>query len=269
MESAEDAFLKTRFLAPILPNGQVRVRIEGVVCTLRVEGAIEPGWAILKPLAIDRAKVVRQSKKRQLRQYLALFPQIQLLLVARKYKTDDWLAIKAHDGDRRFHFGGRKRVVTLRFVQGAERFQNVIARFDGSHFWFEKVNRRRNSAIAAYLREALAAESEPETLHKSTLSKEERYAYQLAYEGMLAAEQNKDEMRLTEALAHAGAKLESYIERDDTYSVTYQVDDETHRSTIRKDDLTVMVSGVCLSGLDHDFDLQSLVGVLRERRERY
>lgn len=50
MESAEDSFLKTRFLAPVWPNGQVRVRIEGVVCTLRVEGTVKPGWAILKPL---------------------------------------------------------------------------------------------------------------------------------------------------------------------------------------------------------------------------
>lgn len=265
MEAAEDSFLKTRFLAPILPNGQVRVRIEGVVCTLQVEGAAKAGWAILKPLAIDRAKVVREPRKSQLRKYLRLFPQVQLLLVARKGSTEDWLAVAAHYGDRRFHFSGP---VTLHFVQDADVFQNVIARFDGHHFWFEKVNRRRSPAIAAYLRQALAAESKPDTLHKSTLSKEERYAYRLAYKGRLAAQQNTSEARLSRALDHAGAKLESYIEREDAYTVTYHVDDETHRSTIRKDDLTVMVSGVCLSGLDQDFDLQSLVGVLRERKEQ-
>ena len=58
MESAEDAFLKTEFLAPVLPGGRVRVRIEGLVCTLRVTGRASPGWAILKPLSMDRARVV-------------------------------------------------------------------------------------------------------------------------------------------------------------------------------------------------------------------
>ncbi len=274
MESAEDSFLKTRFLAPVLPNGQVRVRIEGVVCTLRVEGAVKSGWAILKPLAIDRAKVVREPRKSQLRKYLTLFPKVQLLLVARKDSTevvarkdstDDWFAVAAHYGDRRFHFSGP---VTLRFVQDADLFQNVIARFDGHNFWFEKVNRRRSPAIAAYLRRALTDETEPDVLHKSTLSKEERYAYRLAYKGYLVTKEDRAEARLSKALDHAGAKLDSYVEREDAYTVTYQVDDETHRSTIRKDDLTVMVSGVCLSGLDHEFDLQSLVSVLRERKEQ-
>ncbi len=48
MESAEDDFLQTEFLAPVLPGGRVRVRIAGVVCTLRVVDRRQPGWAILK-----------------------------------------------------------------------------------------------------------------------------------------------------------------------------------------------------------------------------
>lgn len=216
-------------------------------------------------LAIDRAKVIREARKSQLRKYLTLFSKVQLLLVARKGSTDDWFAVAAHYGDRRFRFSGP---VTLRFVRDTDLFQNVIARFDGHNFWFEKVNRRRSPAIAAYLRRALTDETKPDVLHKSTLSKEERYAYRLAYKGHLVTKEDRAEVRLSKALDHAGAKLDSYVEREDAYTVTYQVDDETHRSTIRKDDLTVMVSGVCLSDLDHEFDLQSLVGVLRERKEQ-
>ena len=42
-------------------------------------------------------------------------------------------------------------------------------------------------------------------------------------------------------------------------------DGEYHSSAISKQDLTVISSGICLSGLDRDFDLQSLVGVIEKR----
>jgi hypothetical protein len=38
-----------------------------------------------------------------------------------------------------------------------------------------------------------------------------------------------------------------------------------HTSAIAKADLTVVSSGICLSGRDRDFDLQSLVGVIEHQ----
>lgn len=259
MASAEEAFLKTEFLAPVLPGGRVRVRIAGLVCTLRVVGRVEPGWAILKPLGLDRARVISQPTLRQIRDYLSLFPAVRLVLVARAGHA--WLAVPAHRGDTRFRIDGTVRVY---LATGAEPFQRIVARFDGGLFWFQEVDRRRNPAIAAYLREALAAETPPEELHKPTLTAEERDAYRLAYRAIEAARRDRIEARLADALAHAGAELASYIERGDAYTVTFVVDGETHRSTVRRDDLTVLSAGICLAGEDQRFDLQSLVGVIRE-----
>jgi hypothetical protein len=266
MESAEDAFLETEFLAPVLPGGWVQVRIEGLVCTLRVTGRPSPGWAILKPLSMDRARVVAEPTLWQVRDYLELFPAVRLLLLARARSY--WLAIPAHRGDRRIQVEGPVRV---HLATGVEPFQQVISRFDGSHFWFQEVDRRRSAAIAAYLRAEFNAETPVEELHKPTLTAEEREVYRLAWQAVEAerqaaedARRDREEGRLADALAHAGAELTSYIEREDVYTVSYTVDGRAHRSTVRKDDLTVMAAGICLAGRDRRFDLQSLVGVLRE-----
>lgn len=266
MESAEDAFLETEFLAPVLPGGWVQVRIEGLVCTLRVAGQADPGWAILKPLSMDRARVVAEPTLRQVRDYLDLFPVVRLLLLARARSY--WLAFPAHRGDSRVQVDG---LVRVHLATGVEPFQQVISRFDGSTFWFQEVDRRRSPAIAAYLRAEFDAGTPVEELHKPTLTAEEREVYRLARQAVEAerqaaeaAQRDRVEVRLAEALAHAGAELASYIEREDAYTVTYTVDGRAHRSTVSKDDLTVMAAGICLAGRDRRFDLQSLVGVLRE-----
>ncbi len=264
MESAEERFLKAEFLAPVLPGGRVRVRIAGVVCTLRVAGPAEPGWAILKPLSLNTGReyslsVVGRPALRQIHEYLSLFPSVRLLMLSRD--DADWLAWPAHRGDTRFRIRGP---VPVHLASGVEPLQRIVARFDGVHFWFQEVDRRRSLAIAAYLREALAAETPPDALHKPTLTAEEREAYGVLYEAVAAARRGRVELHLAEALAHAGAELSSYIEREDAYTVSYTVDGRPYRSTVRKDDLTVLVAGICLSGQDRRFDLQSLVGVLRE-----
>jgi hypothetical protein len=288
MEAAEDAFLQTEFLAPVLPGGQVRVRIAGLVCTLRVTGRPEPGWAILRPLSMDRAEVVARPSLRQVRDYLNLFPAVRLLLVARAGHDPStgsgqaWLAIPAHRGDRRFQIEGPVRV---HLVTGVEPFQRIIARFDGTHFWFQEADRRRSPAIAAYLREALDAGTGPQDLHKPTLMAEEREAYRLVQEAADALLRDREQKRrarvriqrsdevirrdptkarLADALVHAGAELTSYIEQGDAYTVAFVVDGQARRTIVSKGDLTVLSAGICLSGQDQRFDLQSLVGVLRE-----
>ena len=261
MESAEQAFLETEFLAPVLSGGQVRVRIAGLICTLRVAARAQPGWAILKPLSLECAQAIARPTLRQIRDYLALFPAVRLLLLARA--GEDWLAVPAERGDRRFRIAGPVRV----HLASAEPFQRIVARFDGGRFWFQEIDRRRSPAIASYLRGAMAAETPPDALHKPTLTLEEREAYGLAYRAVEAAQRDRIQVRLTDALAHAGAVLASYIEREDAFAVTFTVDGHPFRSAVRKDDLTVLVAGICLSGQDRRFDLQSLVGVIREASE--
>jgi hypothetical protein len=58
--------------------------------------------------------------------------------------------------------------------------------------------------------------------------------------------------------------LVEYLERADSFRVTFTVGTRRYSSSVHKDDFTVQVAGICLSGEDQKFDLSSLVGVLRE-----
>jgi hypothetical protein len=259
--SAERDFLKAEFLAPVLRGGQVRVRIEGLVLTLRVTGPQEPGWAILRPLSMEKAEILRKPGRPQIRSYLGLFPSVRLLLLTRG--EAEWLAVQAQAGDTRFRIDG---AVPVHLAVGVEPFERIIARYDGARFLFQEADRRRSPAIAAYLREALRSGISPDRLRKPTLTAEEKEAYRRVFEALEEAKRSRVEIKLGDALSRADASLQSYIEHEDAFSVSFTANGRTHRATVRKDDLTVVSAGLCLSGQDQRFDLQSLVGVIQEAR---
>ena len=76
----------------------------------------------------------------------------------------------------------------------------------------------------------------------------------------------RDEWRLQRALKMGGGELRGFCDRDDYWLVEWTSGSgEHHNSAIAKNDLTVMSAGICLSGEDSNFDLQSLVGVVENR----
>lgn len=263
LAAAEEEFLRHSFLAPVRRGGGVRVRLAGVVCRLRVEPAGFEGWGVFRPLSHAAARLVRQASLAERQRYLDLFPLVRLVLCGRR--GGEWLAVPAHQADRRFRIEG---AVPVALVDDAQRFEVVETRFDGTQFWFERADPRRDPAAAAYLRRALEAMTEPDALDRPGLTAEERTAYAVNYWPRLQAEldarRDRVEERLRDALAHAGARFLGYLEHADGYRVEYEVDGRRHVSAVGEDDLTVQSAGICLSGEDARFDLQSLVGVLRE-----
>ena len=180
-------------------------------------------------------------------------------------ERERWLAIPAHRADARFRIDG---MVPIHLVEEAQPFEVLLTRFDGARCWYEGPDPRRDPGTAAYLRESLARMVEPDQLSRPGLTAEERAAYLLNYAPRLEAEgearRDRVEKRLRAALAHAGAEFREYQERGDVYRVAYEVNGRRHVSVVARDDLSVQVAGICLSGQDRHFDLQSMVGVLRE-----
>lgn len=266
LAAAEERFVGSEFLAPRLRGCQVCVRLAGVVCRLAVEPVSFTGWGVFRALSTSRAQLVRPAGLGERRRYLELFPVVRLILCQREGAA--WLAVPAHQADRRFRFRG---LVPVRLAEEVQLFDVVEARCDGTHCWFDRLDGRSDPARAAYLRQALQELLAPERLQRPGLTAEERSAYALAYaprfQAAEEARRDHTEERLRSALAHAGAALRGYVERADCYAVEYAVAGERHVSVVAKEDLAVQVAGICLSGHDEHFDLQSLVGVVRAAQQ--
>jgi hypothetical protein len=127
------------------------------------------------------------------------------------------------------------------------------------------VARRREEAERRY-------REDRERLRQERLRVEPRYVYRTGtYEEPPRAvpqtpgQRASAEARLRGALRTGGGSLRDYSDRGEYWLVEWTTrDGERHTSAIAKADLTVISSGVCLSGRDHDFDLQSLVAVIEK-----
>ncbi len=287
LAAEEDEFLRREFLAPAVPGGSIRVRIGGVVCKVRITPADFSGWGVFQPTSHRAARLVRQASLAERRSYLELFPAVRQIVCRRA--GDTWYGAPASFGDSRIRTEG---LAPLQLVEEVQLFDCVRTRYDGTQFWFDELDARHDPGSAAYLRSALNDQLRPEDLHRGGLTAEERAAYELNY-WMLQppeeqeqveeprrnpphrrrsrrprpgddAEADQVRQRLRESLSHAGAQLIDYLERADSFRVSYVAGGRQYTSSVNKDDLTVQVAGICLSGEDQKFDLASLVGVLRE-----
>jgi hypothetical protein len=265
LAAQEAAFLGREFLAPVVGSGSVCVRMAGVVCRMGIDAGEFRGWGVFRPVSYDAARFVREAGLRERRGYLDPLPQVRMILSQRSDKG--WQALPAQRGDRRVQVQVQGEV-PVQFVEGGEPFTVVRTRFDGRNFWFDGAETRHDPAAAVFLRESLERLVPPENLRRPGLTPEEKAAYTLRYFERVEVRERllRDEVeeRLRAALAHAGAEFVGYAEHRDGYRVTYRVGRQRHVSSVRKEDLSVQVAGICLSGQDARFDLHSLVGVLLE-----
>lgn len=277
VSAAETRLLETEFLAPCVPGGRVRARVQGLIYTFAPIPRDFEGWGIFVPLNQKEAQVLEEADLPLVAGYMKLLTRIRLRL-SRRLHNHTWLAYPVNESDagRRF---GEARPVAVHIVTDGAQFEQVVSRWDGQAFWFEDIDRRAEPSISERLRDALNQNTSSEQLTFSGITPEMRAAYQLAT-GTLRwdnkrpkksvqrhnARRNKpvsDEERLQDALRMAGGELRGFLDRAGYWTVEWVGrDGQRHTSAIAKDDLTVISSGICLSGRDRDFDLTSLVGVM-------
>jgi hypothetical protein len=233
--------------------------------------------------------------------YLELFPLLRVILLwpdtSGRY-PGTWLALPYNESDARQRFGFGMEPLPVFLCDptaGAERFERVLTRVDGRALWFEGTDILADPTHAEWLRTAAAQENSEEILpglaaserlallfwrlrqlelslaESTRLSEQARHQNRQEQSGWLSqqAHQLSLEGKLRHALAKADATLHSYSEvtaTDGSVSqliVEWSERGQTHRYRSSLDPrLTVVSSGICLSGRDSDFDLTSLVSVM-------
>jgi hypothetical protein len=329
------ALREHEILAPVLPGGRIRTRLDGLVYEFKPKGRWV-GWGRFQPLNEFEAVPLGEAMPWQRSDYLHLFPTLRVILLWPVERMKDeggrlnrrtgrptgqaaseshpssfaegtqvrilhpsqaWWALPYNESDARQRFGlAGGEMIPVYFCDplgGADRFERVVARVDGRALWFDGPDALADPMHAEWLREAASRPELPEK-YRPGLAASERLALlfghirQLELDGQLRppagghrnqreqqewlrqqAGRSRLEQRLRYALAKADATLHSFAETANpdgspgplVVEWSEQGQNYRYRSTIDPN-LTVVSSGICLSGHDNDFDLTSLVSVM-------
>ena len=286
---AEEEARRRRILAPCLPGGMIRVKVSGLVLTLRVTPGDFEGWGIFRAADDRVAELEEEPDLPSILRYLERLRPLRAWLCC-PLRRRTWLAYPASESDARQR-GGPARPFPLHLVSEASAFDRVVARHDGRSWWFGEPDRRSDPRTANQLRGAQAEGVAPDELRVPGLTPELRTAYTLAtakdtlptgarvlgqgsrpqagigpredeeLEGVRA--QTSDEQRLRRALEVGGGELHGVVDHGSYWTVEWSTGEgQRHTSAVSRDQLTVLSAGVCLDDRDSDFDLESLVGVM-------
>lgn len=265
LANQEQELQEQEFFAPCVPGGEVKTQIASIAYRFQPQPADFEGWGIFKPLDTRTAQWVDEPTLPQISEYLKLLKPLRFWLSYR-LKGQTWLAYPVNGDEARKRYGITKPTPVHLVTEGGA-FETIIARGDVSSWWFESVDRRADPQITDTLKQHLKQLTDPEMLQFSGMTPEAKITYELvAGQQEEFGTEKRDRRRLNQALQQGGGALQDFGDRGDYWQVEWTTaDGERHVSAISKGDLTVMSSGICLSGRDRDFDLQSLVGVIENR----
>lgn len=269
------------FIAPCVSGFPVRTRICRLVHTFKVRPDDFSGWGIFRPENPAVAVLARRADRRMIDSYLAIFRRVALRLIHPLDDRGSWLAFPANGADTARRLG-RTGAVAVHLVEDAARFDMISARWDGAALWFQGRDFSSDPILEEYLRSSLAGERSPDGLSKRGLTPEDHIAYETAFWREMLNEDLRgrgaepggagaaaaDRRRIGLALKRGGGRLIDLRETQDGWRVEWaSADGNRYSSHVSGGDLTVVGAGICLSGEDRKFDLQSLVGVVEGREE--
>lgn len=275
------------FVSPVYRNRWVATRIDKIIYRFKIRNA-QPGWYRFQPISQNAAKRIGEAEFSEIEGYLKILDTLRLVMVRREGDVIFGVPFKGN----KYGFEPTQIFpVYLAQDDMAMDFDEILCRFDGANVWYETVPMNNDPARSEYLRTALNERTVPGEIEFTGLRFEDKIAYAVRHQLMLdeeeairkaerearkAAQEAHDRelmrnsrVRIQRAVEHGGGVFKSFTERGNNFTVTYTVDGDEYTSQIAKDrNLTVLTAGFCLSGRDRDFDLTSLISVIREGEAR-
>ena len=256
LAQAEKEFQNSEFVAPIFSD-RVAVNIAGITAVYAVRPSNFRGWAILRPMADKLARVTAEAPRQLINKYLEVLPRFTMVICDLEKRlgfissTDNRISIT--------------QPLPFHLAENIELFDEIQVRFDGSRFVYENVLKLIPSRM---LKRECIKGIEDNKDPNPALNKGYREAYEYVYYKKQKEILGNKENRIKAAGERAGGNYISYSDlNNNEIKVSYEVDGKTITSTL-SDDLNVMSAGICLSGGDRAFDLQSVVTVVKEAQER-
>ncbi len=287
LAASERALVARTFLAPALCGGRVTAFVDGLRYTFTLAEREFEGWGVFRPVDALIARLEAPAGQGLVAQYLHALGALRLVAIGRLIGRT-WLAYPVNESDMFQRLGG-VGPVCVHLVDAVDAFDRIVVRHDGRNFWFESEDRSADPRLAEALRAAKAQGLAVDALAISGLTPELRAAYEISAAELAPwapgvspaatlqearragrarraqARRDREELRVRDALAWAGGALEDVRERGDAWLISWRDrGGNAHGSLIRKSDLEVVSAGVCLSGMDAAFDVQSLVSVMEE-----
>jgi len=290
---AEKKLLQTNFLAPTTGKGKIAVRLpNGAIYFFRAVPNFS-GWGIFQPTGIDTLQLVREAHEWERLAYLEALPALRVIAV-HALRGDTWLCVAFNRSDARQRNFPTGPFLAHLFLSEVAPLDVVIVRTDGSNWWYDGLDthyelersERLRAFVQSQLESCLDAPTPLERLKRlkshtlesvPNASPEEAFACELLFAQerrkweeqeweRLSPEERENlltEQEMRWQLSLLGAQLVSVHQEGDTYLIRW-MDGHREHTTVLDASLSVLSAGICLAGREQQFDLASIVSVMRE-----
>jgi hypothetical protein len=249
------------FVSPIFNNSLVATQIFNLVYKFKFVSSKTPGWYKIRPTNTKEARIIGDAEPFEIDSYFKKLYKVRVVLLFKK----DNIYLALPEKSNNLGLSVEQPIPILLPEDAVFDFDKVIAGFDGSNFWYYRIDQSSDPSKAAYLRERILKYAQPKTIKYSGLTIEERIAYAFRYNFDKTRVEEAKKQTVRDDVEYAGGKFVNLVEKKDHYSVTYIVDGQQYTSYVSKEQRhTVITAGICLSGEDKKFDLKSLITVMRE-----
>jgi len=262
MAAEEKSFRQKIFISPYSAHSRyVVVKMNGVNYKFRIVGVNGDGIGLFQPVDPTCAKYQGEAPIEQRRAYLDVLPSVRLIL---SYETDKGWVSYPFNAESSENSIGLKGQAVVKNVNDCERFDVVVARYDGMHLWFDDIFSSMDHCKSEAMRDCFIPQWTPDKMQRELkkvkgMSPEDKISFELAVQSWMVFQQQTTEARLQSVLNNSGGTLGSYVVRDLNIDVEWtDSSGKKYSSVVNKESFDVVCTGICLDGADTEFHLKDL-----------